>query len=484
MTLVSYKEFREYFEREGELLPFVSNYIKEFGRLPESIPISNLDFEMLRKVLSIEEEFFDNLRVSELTDEVWEKMIVLNPEEYWEISPSHINSSKNVILAAIDYNQNCMNYFNDEQSLLLAEILFDKKIHLANEEFIEKYATKQIIDVITRNQNIDFLTELFGAEIFDKKIGNYIFKKQVCKNSSIIIEDNLLLKEPKEYYKEIYKKGISYIQYFPENYQNRELWEDAVVKKPNLLKVLPNKYSTKSFFDTVFEKNVKTIKYIPKEFLNQQKCDMAYEENIQLISSFPESFITNSMIQDTIDRKGNIDYIINIAEKRGLINANNFKKLISYSLKYLTKINKEYYDRKYIEELLSSDKWTGVISNMDLTYFDYDLLYKCASHSLKILKRLLPHEHINKLMDERILQIYLTSDYIRLDLINDKFLTIDVLRIALEKNKEALSTLPEERRTSERYRIAAEYGYCDSNAPLFIKNQLKEKQLKKVIHNS
>ena len=47
--------------------------------MPESISVSDLDFKMLKKVLSIEEEFFDNLKISELTDEVWEKMIVLNP---------------------------------------------------------------------------------------------------------------------------------------------------------------------------------------------------------------------------------------------------------------------------------------------------------------------------------------------------------------------------------------------------------------------
>ena len=43
------------------------------------------------------------------------------------------------------------------------------------------------------------------------------------------------------------------------------------------------------------------------------------KKNIQLISSFPEHLITDNMIQDTIDKRGNIDYIINIAGKDDLI---------------------------------------------------------------------------------------------------------------------------------------------------------------------
>lgn len=482
MNKVSFQEFQQYFESKQEILTSVSECIKETGRLPEEISVNQLNCDILIKILYIDSEFFDNLKTSELTDEVWEKMIVLKPEEYWDIAPENVLKSRSVISNSIKYNQDCMEYFNDEQVLLLANILSDKKNELSNEEFINKYATKQIIDAIYRGQGNDFLIELFGVEVFNTKIGNYIFAKKICTNSSVIIDDNLLSKETREFYDEIYKKWISYIQYFPEQYQTKELWEDAIAKRPNLFKILPSQYLNKCFCEAVFEKNIKTIKYIPKRFLTQEMCNLAYEKSIQFISCFPESFITDRMIQDTIDKRGNIDYIINIAGKRGLINSMNFKVIIGYSLKYLQKINKEYYDREQMELLLKSDVWPTVLMYMDLTYFDYDLLYKCAIHSIKILKRLLPHENINKMMDEKILNIYLTSDYIRLDLISDRLLTPDVLRIALEKNNEALSTLPEERRTTERYKIAAEYGYCDSNAPIFIKNQFGGKQLKKSIY--
>lgn len=453
MEAININCLKKYFEENGELLPDLAEYINKYGRLPENILPDELDLNLLKKVLEFDEDFFDNLKTSELTGNIWKKMIILKPEEYWDIAPEEIFNNSDIVLDSFEHNMNCFNYFSKKQCLNLIEIIVSEKSEMNYSDFLKKFAIKEVVDIVIKNQNIDFLIELFGTGIFDTKMCDYLFEK-----------------------------NVKYIQYFPDKYQTEEKWQKAINKIPKLINCLPKKYSIKTFYQKIFKDNIKTIKYIPSKFMDIEMCQEAYSQNKDLISYFPEELITNNMIQDIISTKGNVMSIIKLAQKRGLMTSENFKLLISYSLKYLSKINKEYYDRNCVEELLKSDKWIGVITSMDLTYFDYDLLFMCATHSIKMLKRLLPNKHINSLMDEKILQIYLTSDYIRLELIRDDYLTDEVLRIALEKNSDALSTLEEERRTSSRYKIAAEYGYCDANAPAFIKNQIKQKQLRKVIH--
>ena len=363
----------------------------------------------------------------------------------------------------------------------LSLFLFDKlDKEIINEEIVSTAAKRLAPNEFLR---------LFGQDIFHGEYADVI--KSVNQNLYNMYSKKNNLSEND--YLNAYNQDNLNILKMPLGYTTKSMWNEVLEKAMSsnnkyhnhlneILKRMPNRY---------FDK--KTLKNLLYDHTNHIKCLSAKLFNSEMIYEYLVSaeeyyswYVMPEIIEDVEDIivEHMNEEIFNFLNKYELFNEaiiekadiEKYVKLNPGILSKLADVNPNIIKRindirlTYDEYLSIVFKKPELITFVPKNIINYNFILTAADNNENVLFYIFSDKNLCEYVDEILLQIYLKTDVVRIDLIPEKFVTPVLIKGILIKNNDALNLVPIKNRTRMMYEVAADLGIKNPNMPKDLKD--------------
>lgn len=367
-------------------------YVKEHNELPSNIDINLLPSEIICSLIEINPDLFDDIKLSNITSDMWGKIILLKPDEYLEIVPNEI----------------------------LINLIDKDKLLINNPDFL-KYLSDEQIDGLKKanpysiSANITAMNEK-SIEVLLKILRNKMSVYELNRRKLDAAIDYIPEKLKKEYYKvtiEFFSRMYYYnFNSIPEKYWSVELIDFTLdmIKKYNrnirdLMLIFGENIINSRYITHIVEKDNRYLKYLPFDLIEEEAKDNAerlIQDQPYNIVYIPENETNRNMWIYALKKEDKahrfeeifekmpkeyiddeiLNLVLNCIEKAHFYNKPRIENILPV-------IPDELIDKNFITKLIDKRLYKNIdllneksISFLDKNLFDLFIYVKCLNYSI------------------------------------------------------------------------------------------------------